>query len=233
MRPQQTILVVDDEPQMLRLLGHALSGAGYACVTSESGQKAVALVKHHPPDLIILDLGLPDLDGKLVAGSIRQISRVPILILSARDQEAEKIAVLDLGANDYVVKPFGIGELLARIRVLLRAPGFDQTESNMRSLGPVHIDKDRHQITVSGKQVHLTPKEFELLELLAANPGRVLTHRHILERVWGPAHFEDIPYLRVFIGQLRQKIEATPSEPKLIVTEPGIGYRVAESDSGE
>ena len=231
MTSRQTILAVDDEPQILRLLGHALDGAGYACVMADSGHKALALFRQKQPDLVILDLGLPDLDGKLVAGSIRQVSQVPILILSARDQEAEKVAALDLGANDYVVKPFGIGELLARIRVLLRSPTPVTAPDTRLALGAVLIDPERHEVTVSGAQVHLTPKEFELLALLAANPGRVLTHRHILERVWGPAHREDVAYLRVFIGQIRQKIEAEPASPKLILTEAGIGYRVADQDT--
>lgn len=225
----QTILVVDDEPQILRLLGHALDGAGYACMMADSGHKALALFRRKHPDLVILDLGLPDLDGKLVIGSIRQISQVPVLILSARDQEAEKVSALDLGANDYVVKPFGIGELLARIRALLRAPMPATSQSRVAALGPVSIDPERHEVTVSGAPVHLTPKEFELLELLAKNPGRVLTHRTILEKVWGPAHREDVAYLRVFIGQIRQKIEDDPANPKLILTEPGIGYRVADN----
>lgn len=229
MSARQTILVVDDEPQILRLLGHALDGAGYACVMADSGHKALALFRQKQPDLVILDLGLPDLDGKLVIGSIRQISPVPVLILSARDQETEKVSALDLGANDYVVKPFGIGELLARIRALLRVPMPAISQSRVAALGPVSIDPERHKVTVSGAPVHLTPKEFELLELLANNPGRVLTHRTILEKVWGPAHREDVAYLRVFIGQIRQKIEDDPANPKLILTEPGIGYRVADS----
>ena len=228
MTARHTILIVDDEPQILRLLGHALDGAGYVCVMAESGQKALLLFRQKQPDLVILDLGLPDLDGKLVAGSIRQLSKVPILILSARDQETEKVAALDLGANDYVVKPFGIGELLARIRVLLRAPAHAAASNAKLVLGPVVIDPIRHTVTISGTQVHFTPKEFELIALLAANPGRVLTHRHILEKVWGPAHREDIAYLRVFIGQIRQKVEAEAANPKLILTEPGIGYRVAD-----
>ena len=228
MTARHTILIVDDEPQILRLLGHALDGAGYVCVMAESGQKALLLFRQKQPDLVILDLGLPDLDGKLVAGSIRQLSKVPILILSARDQETEKVAALDLGANDYVVKPFGIGELLARIRVLLRAPAHAAASNAKLVLGPVVIDPIRHTVAISGTQVHFTPKEFELIALLAANPGRVLTHRHILENVWGPAHREDIAYLRVFIGQIRQKVEAEAANPKLILTEPGIGYRVAD-----
>lgn len=227
MTARPTILVVDDEPQILRLLGHALDGAGYACVMADSGQKALTQFRQKQPDLVILDLGLPDLDGKLVAGSIRQSSQVPILILSARDQEAEKIAALDLGANDYVVKPFGIGELLARVRVLLRTPTIGASTNRVLILGPVSIDLERHEVSVSGVPVHLTPKEFDLAELLATHRGRVLTHRTILEKVWGPAHREDVAYLRVFIGQLRQKIEAQPASPKLVLTEPGIGYRIA------
>lgn len=227
MSVRQSILVVDDEPQILRLLGHALDAAGYMIRSATSGHDALAIIKTKSPDLVILDLGLPDMDGKLVAGSIRQVSKVPILVLSARDQEVEKIAVLDLGANDYVIKPFGIGELLARIRVLLRDNKQQTGNGLLLSLGPVDIDQDLHEVRVSGKAVHLTPKEFDLLVLLASNRGKVLTHKLILEKVWGPAHREDIAYLRVLIGQLRQKIESRPSEPQIILTEQGIGYRIA------
>ena len=228
MRLRQSILVVDDELQILRLLGHALEGAGYECVTASNGRDALAIVKTKAPDLVVLDLGLSDMDGKLVAGSIRQISQVPILILSARDQEIEKIAALDLGANDYVVKPFGIGELLARIRALLRANAKADPAPKTIVLGEVIIDPERHEVRKANDLVHLTPKEFDLLVLLASSSGRVLTHKYILERIWGPAHRDDIAYLRVFIGQLRQKIEVRPAEPELILTEPGIGYRVAD-----
>lgn len=227
MSVRSTILVVDDEPQILRLLGHALTAAGYVCLTSTNGREALHATKTKTPDLVILDLGLPDMDGKLVAGSIRQISKVPILVLSARDQEAEKVAALDLGANDYVVKPFGIGELLARIRVLLRPKAVTSDAGTELLLGAVSINQERHEVRIAGKAVHLTPKEFDLLVLLASNRGRVLTHKYLLEKIWGLAHREDVAYLRVFIRQLRQKIEAQPNMPELILTEPGVGYRVA------
>lgn len=223
------ILVVDDEPQIRRFLRHALEGAGYACSFASTAAEALVEFRRGKPDIVVLDLGLPDLDGKMVIGSLRQTSQAPIIVLSARDREAEKVASLDLGANDYIVKPFGISELLARIRACLRnlpaGPGRDAS----LHIGGVTIDPARHLVTKGGETLHLTPKEFDLLALLAQHPGRVLTHRHILEKVWGPAHHEDVAYLRVFIGQLRQKIEDVPSEPRLILTEPGIGYHVAET----
>ena len=177
---------------------------------------------------MVLDLGLPDRDGKLVIGELRQRSEVPIIVLSAHDQEAEKVAALDLGANDFITKPFGIQELLARIRVCLRSAKPDQPKDGRIRLGDIVIDGDARRVEIAGVPVRLTPTEFELLTLLAQNPGRVLTHRQILTKIWGAAHVDDTPYLRVFIGQLRQKIEANPSEPRVILTEPGVGYRTME-----
>ena len=178
----------------------------------------------------MLDLGLPDLDGKSVLGQVRQHSDLPVIVLSARDDEAEKIAALDLGANDYVEKPFGIGELLARIRVILRPRRSAGAQDGAIHLGPLAIDIAAHRVSRADVVIKLTPTEFELLTLLATHAGRVLTHRQILTKVWGPAHTEDIAYLRVFIGQLRQKIEENPAEPVLIVTEPGVGYRAQTPD---
>ncbi len=219
------ILVVDDEPQIQRFLRHALEAAGYGVAFADGGGAALRLIAADPPDLVILDLGLPDLDGKVVLGQIRQTSGIPVIVLSARDSEEEKVAALDLGANDFVAKPFGIGELLARIRACLRAPRPAPSESETLGLGPLSIDPGAHLVTKDGKPIKLTPKEFDLLALLMTHPGRVLTHRQILTKVWGPAHVEDVAYLRVFIRQLRQKIEADAAEPRLILTEPGVGYR--------
>ena len=225
MNTRQTVLVIDDEPQIQRFLRHSLAAAGYALVHAETAATGLRAVTDHRPDIIVLDLGLPDLDGKAVIGQIRQTQQIPIIVLSARDQEAEKIAALDLGADDFVAKPFGIGELLARIRVCLRAKRAMAMPARNLVIGDLIIDIDAHRVEREGCAIRLTPKEFDLLVLLTRNAGKVLTHRHILQTIWGPAHVEDTPYLRVFIGQLRHKIEAYPTEPKLILTEPGVGYR--------
>jgi two-component system, OmpR family, KDP operon response regulator KdpE len=220
------ILIVDDETQILRFLGHALTAAGYDTCTAVTGAEALAAANARQPDLMILDLGLPDTDGKAVIETLRQTSDLPVIVLSARDQEMEKIMALDLGADDFVAKPFAIGELLARLRVCLR-PRRQPSDPRLR-LGPLLIDPAAHRVTRDGVELHLTPKEFDLLTALAEAPGRVLTHRQLLTRTWGPAHVEDVPYLRVFIGQLRQKVETDPSQPVLILTEPGVGYRGAD-----
>ncbi len=220
------ILIVDDEPQIQRFLGHALTAAGYATAHATTGAEAIAAVARLHPAQVILDLGLPDLDGKAVIERLRLTSDVPIIVLSAQDQEMEKIMALDLGANDFVAKPFGIGELLARMRACLRQSR--PVVADVIRQGDLIVDLPGHQATLSDRALHLTPKEFDLLALLAQNPGSVQTHRQLLRQVWGPAHVEDLPYLRVFIGQLRQKIEADPAAPKLILTEPGVGYRWAE-----
>lgn len=220
-----TILVVDDEPQIQRFLKHALEAAGYGVALTDRGNAALRLIATAPPDLVILDLGLPDIDGKVVLGQIRQTSAVPVIVLSAKDSEDEKVAALDLGANDFVAKPFGIGELLARIRACLRMPRPASTVSETLRLGSLTVDPAAHLVMKDGKAIKLTPKEFDLLSLLVTHPGRVLTHRQILTKIWGPAHVEDVAYLRVFIRQLRQKIETDAAEPQLILTEPGVGYR--------
>jgi two-component system KDP operon response regulator KdpE len=232
MSGKPAILVVDDEPQIQLFVRHSLEASGYAVRQAGTAHAALRAAEAEMPDLVILDLGLPDLDGKAVIGQIRQTSDVPIIVLSAHDQEDEKIAALDLGANDFVAKPFGIGELLARIRACLRARRQGSETSDRIVFGGLAIDVPAHNVSLDGKAVKLTPKEFELLVLLARFPGRVLTHRQILAKVWGPAHVEDLPYLRVFVGQLRQKIEANAAEPQLIVTEPGVGYRFMPAIAG-
>ena len=221
------LLVVDDEPQIQRFLRHALEAAGFDVNFAGKGAEALERIAREAPDLVILDLGLPDLDGKIVLGQLRQTSDLPVIVLSARDSEREKIEALDLGANDYVGKPFGIGELLARIRACLRSRRSDAPPAEILQLGPVRIDAAAHVVERDGDALKLTPKEFELLTLLASHAGRVLTHRQILSKVWGPAHVDDVAYLRVFVSQLRQKIESNPAEPELILTEPGVGYRAA------
>jgi two-component system KDP operon response regulator KdpE len=224
------ILIVDDEPQILRFLRPSLTAAGYDVLVAATGKEALKAAATLSPDVIVLDLGLPDMDGKDVIRELRAWSTTPILVLSARDREAEKIAALDLGADDYVNKPFGIGELTARLRAALRHASGRTAEQTKLKAGTLEIDIPAHRVTRDGKPVRLTPKEFELLATLVRSAGRVLTHRQILTAVWGPAHAEDLQYLRVFIGQLREKLETTPNAPQLILTEPGIGYRLGVED---
>jgi two-component system, OmpR family, KDP operon response regulator KdpE len=224
------ILIVDDEPQIIRFLKPALSAADYDVIVAMTATEAMRLAATHSPDAMLLDLGLPDKDGKEVIREIRAWSAMPIIVLSARDRETEKIEALDLGANDYVNKPFGVGELLARIRALLRERQQDKPLQKVFRVGGIVIDVDRHSVERDGSQLKLTPKEFELLLLFVRHAGRVLTHRHILNAVWGPAHVEDVQYLRVLVGQLRHKIESKPEVPELIITEPGIGYRLGDAE---
>ena len=224
------ILVVDDEPQIQRFLRPSLIAIGYEVIAASSGAEALRRAASDGASLIVLDLGLPDMDGKDVLAEIRHRSDVPVIVLSARDREAEKIAALDLGADDYVNKPFVIGELLARIRTVLRRRSARPPEMPaLYRVGGVAIDTGLHQVRRGDEVVRLTPKEFDLLVMLARHAGRVVTHRQILTEVWGPAHGTDTQYLRVFIGQLRQKLEDDPAAPMLILTEPGIGYRMAEA----
>ncbi|MBN8998491.1 MAG: response regulator [Rhizobiales bacterium] len=222
------ILVVDDEPQIKRFLRPALAAAGYDVIEAATGAEALRAAATAAPDVIILDLGLPDMDGKDVVAQIRGWSAVPIIILSARDRESEKIAALDLGADDYVEKPFGIGELTARIRTALRHKLRQDDETDRVSVDGLEIDTLRRVVSRDGLRLKLTPKEYDLLVLLARHAGRVVTHRALLTSVWGPAHGDDLHYLRVFIGQLRQKIERDPAKPRILRTEPGVGYRFAD-----
>jgi two-component system, OmpR family, KDP operon response regulator KdpE len=224
------ILVVDDEPQILRFLRPSLTAAGYEVVTAETAAAAVKAIATIAPELVILDLGLPDADGKDVIAEVRAWSKVPIIVLSARDREAEKVAALDLGADDYINKPFGIGELMARIRTALRHKIEDAREVPVVRIGGLEIDTIARTVRRGGEAIRLTPKEYDLLQVLARNAGRVVTHRQVLAAVWGPAHTSDTQYLRVFVGQLRQKIEADPANPQLIATEPGVGYRFAAGE---
>ena len=224
------VLVVDDEPQIHRFLTPSLTVSGFEVVTAATGQDALRQMGGNAVAVVLLDLGLPDMDGKDVIAQIRRRSDVPIIVLSARDREAEKIAALDLGADDYVNKPFAIGELLARLRSVLRRRRTTSPDlPSVYRLGTICIDTAHHKVTRANEDVHLTPKEFDLLVMLTRHAGRVVTHRQILSEVWGPAHTGDTQYLRVFIGQLRQKLEDNPAEPTLILTEPGIGYRSVES----
>jgi two-component system KDP operon response regulator KdpE len=221
---------VDDEPAILRFLKPALEANDYDLITAGTVAEAIKLIAANAPDIVLLDLGLPDGDGKDVICRAREWSDVPIIVLSAREREAEKIEALDLGADDYVNKPFNVGELLARMRAALRHRMQRNAETPVLRTGTVEIDAVRHRVTRNGAEVKLTPKEFELLSFLARHAGRVLTHRQILIAVWGPAHAEDTQYLRVYIGQLRQKIEEHPDDPRILLTEPGIGYRMTTAE---
>ena len=222
------VLAVDDEPEIIRFLKMALATAGYEVVAADTGREAVRLAASRAPDIVVLDLGLPDMDGKEAIEAIRAFSKVPIVVLSARDREAEKIAALDLGADDYIEKPFGIGELMARLRTAARHASSEKREPASLEIGDLVVDLERRLVTRAGEPVKLTPKEYDLVAVLARHAGRVVTHRQILTAVWGPAHTDDTQYLRVFIGQIRAKIETDPSNPTIIRTEPGVGYRFAE-----
>ena len=223
------VLVIDDEAAILRFLKPALEANNYEMASSGSVADGIKRVAAETPDIVLLDLGLPDGDGKDVIRRAREWSDVPIIVLSAREREAEKIEALDLGADDYVNKPFNVGELLARMRAALRHRMQRKAEVPVLRVGTLEVDAVRHRATRAGAELKLTPKEFELLSFLAKHAGRVLTHKQILIAVWGPAHTEDTQYLRVYIGQLRQKVEDHPDDPHLILTEPGIGYRIAEN----
>jgi two-component system KDP operon response regulator KdpE len=222
------ILVVDDEPQIQRFLKPALIAAGFEVETAGTAAEAKRLAATRAPTLIVLDLGLPDSDGKTVIETVRAFSSVPIIVLSARDQELEKIAALDLGANDYVEKPFGIGELLARIRVALRHAGPAEPAPAQQRFGSILFDLEHRHVLIDGNEVHLTPKEFDLFALLAGNANKVVTHRQALAQVWGPGHKDDVQYLRVVIAQLRAKLEADPKVPRHLISEAGVGYRLIE-----
>jgi two-component system KDP operon response regulator KdpE len=218
------ILVVDDEPQIHRFLTPALTAAGFSPLRAERGEEALRLAASQAPDLLLLDLGLPDMDGHEVLRRLRAFSAIPVIILSARDREGEKIAALDGGADDYVEKPFALGELLARIRTALRRAGATEPPAATLHVGGIEITPQ--QASRDGAVLPLTKREHGLLLLLARNRGRVLTHRQILTALWGPAHTEDVAYLRVYIGQLRRHLGEETA--KLIVTEPGVGYRLTE-----
>ncbi|HUC64284.1 MAG TPA: response regulator [Stellaceae bacterium] len=228
MARRASILIVDDEPPIRRLLRTSLTAQGYDVLEAAGGQEAIDAVGRDKPDLVILDLGLPDLGGIEVIRVLRQRSSLPIIVLSVRDDERGKVEALDLGADDYVIKPFGVDELVARIRTALRHRFQAQGEKPLFTAGDVAVDLVRRSVKRGGEDVHLSPKEYDLLAELVANAGKVLTHRHILSKVWGPAHTEDAQYLRVFIRNLRSKLELDPARPQLILTEPGVGYRLRD-----
>ena len=220
------ILVIDDEPQIHRFLSPALDAAGYEPKRADSGREGLRGIALWSPDAVVLDLGLPDMDGKDVLVRAREFYAGPIIILSARDREAEKIEALDLGADDYVEKPFGVGELLARLRAHLRQTASRHAPVGPLEIGEVVIDLEHRQVTRAGAAIRLTPKEYDVLAYLTRDAGKVIGHGALLTAVWGAAHKDDTQYLRVLIGQLRQKLEPDPAHPQLIETEPGVGYKL-------
>lgn len=222
------ILVVDDEPNILSTLAPLLRSRGYDVLTAMNGRSAVETAERDKPDLIVLDLGLPDIDGVEVCRIVRESQGVPIVVLSARGTEKDKVRALDIGANDYVTKPFGTEELLARIRVALRRVDNSSPPSQPIVRGGLVIDRERFRVLRDDEEIRLTPKEFELLTYLAQHPGRVLTHRTILKALWGPHAVDQPEHLRVLVASLRKKIEPNPSSPKYILTEPWVGYRFAD-----
>jgi two-component system KDP operon response regulator KdpE len=224
----QRILIVDDEPNILATVAPLLRSNGYEVLSVMTGRAALDTLDHDKPDLVVLDLGLPDLDGIEVCRQVRHTSSAPIIVLSARGAEGDKVAALDAGADDYVTKPFGAEELLARIRAALRRSDPRHTTTGPMVRGGLVIDRERFRVLRNGEEVRLTPKEFELLTYLAQHPGRVLTHRAILRAIWGPHATDQPEHLRVLVGSLRKKIEPNPSSPKYILTEPWVGYRFAD-----
>jgi two-component system KDP operon response regulator KdpE len=222
-----TILVVDDDLHVRRFLRTTLAGHGHSVVEAGTVAAAIDAIQRTHPSVVLLDLGLPDGDGLSVLRAIPAEERPPIIVLSARGQEGDKVAALDAGAEDYLTKPFGAGELLARIRVVLRRGGGSPTP-DVLEVGPIRIDQPRHSVTIAGNEVHLTPIEFKLLVELARQPGRVLTHRQLLLAVWGPNAVEQSNYLRVHMAALRRKLEADPARPQWLLTEAGVGYRFRE-----
>ena len=219
------VLVIDDEPQIRKLLRVSLGAHGYDVHESMSGMDSVVQAADIKPDHVILDLGLPDIDGKEVVRRLREWSDVPILILTARDQEKEKIDALDAGADDYITKPFSMGELLARMRVSVRRSAH-AGEDPVIQCGDLSIDLAQRRVTVDAQEIKLTPTEYDIIKILAQNAGKVLTHRQLLKAVWGDTYSDDTHYIRVYIGQLRRKIEPNPTQPRYIITESGVGYRL-------
>ncbi len=220
------VLIVDDEPQIRRFLRASLQAHDYDVIEAENGKEAVKACTVQKPDLVILDLGLPDIDGLDVLKTIREWSKVPVIVLSIRSDDQDKIGALDRGANDYVTKPFSMGELLARMRVALRQGRGDADAGPVVVAGDIAIDLAKRLVTFAGQPIKLSRKEYDLLRILAAHPGKVITHQQLLQEVWGPAYVEETQYLRVYIGQLRQKLERNPAEPQRLITEPGVGYRL-------
>jgi two-component system KDP operon response regulator KdpE len=224
------ILVVDDEPQIRRFLRLGLEGQGYRVVEAPTADAALKAAVAEQPELVVLDLGLPDREGFEVLGALREWSRAPVLVLSVRNREAEKVRAFDLGADDYVVKPFGMAELLARIKAALRRRLEGQADEPVFRVGGLEVDLGRRLVRVDGADVRLSPKQYRLLQILVSNAGKVVTHRQLLKEIWGPVHHDDIQYLRVFVRKLRTRIEADAARPRYLLTELGVGYRLRTPD---
>jgi two-component system KDP operon response regulator KdpE len=230
-----TILVIEDEPPLQKFLRVTLGTQDYHVIEAMTGEQGLRHAATAQPDLIVLDLGLPDIDGVEVTRRLREWTSIPIVVVSARGKEQEKVVALDAGADDYLTKPFGVAELLARVRVALRhrAAVDPDTGDPVFSVGPLRVDLSKREVSVDGKVVHLTPNEFKLLTILVKNAGKVLTHRQLLREVWGPGSAEESHYLRVYMNQLRQKLEQEAARPQFLLTEPGVGYRLlSEATSG-
>ncbi len=223
---KSTILIVDDEPQIRKMLSIYLDAAEFRVEEAETGKQAIRMSASIKPDLVLLDLGLPDIDGKEVIAGIREWSQVPIVVLSVRSDDEEVVNALDVGADDYVVKPFSATVLLSRIHANLRKGAVKEAGEPAITNGPIKMDLVRHEVFFNDAKLALTPKEYDLLRYFIINRGKMLTHRQLLKEVWGPAHSDDMQYLRVYIGQIREKLEDNPAAPRFIITEPGIGYRM-------
>jgi two-component system, OmpR family, KDP operon response regulator KdpE len=223
-----TILVIEDEPPLKKFLRITLESQNYKVIEATRGEEGIRHAAISQPDLIILDLGLPDIDGVEVARRLREWSAIPIIVVSARGKEQDKVVALDAGADDYLTKPFGVGELLARVRVAMRhlAVANPDSADPVFELGALKVDLARREVTVGGRAIHLTPNEFKLLSMLVKNAGKVLTHRQLLHEVWGPGSGNETHYVRVYMNQLRQKLEADATRPIYLLTEPGVGYRL-------
>jgi two-component system, OmpR family, KDP operon response regulator KdpE len=219
------ILVVDDDPQILRAVRTNLQARGNEVLTALNAETALDVLQGQSVDLILLDLSLPGMDGQDMIGRVRAWSEVPIVVLSVREQQSEKVRALEAGADDYVTKPFGVDELLARVKAVLRRAGVDRDERAVLRFGDLEVDLARELVEMNGDPIHLTPTQHRLLEVMVTNPGKLLTHRWLLQRVWGPAYQTESEYLRTFVRQLRQKLGDDPAAPRFIVTEPGVGYR--------
>lgn len=225
------ILIIEDETPIRRFLSASFTDAGYRINEAANGEEGLRLAVEYPPDLVVLDLGLPGVDGQLVIKELRQWLRAPIVVLSARDQEVQKIQALDNGADDYVTKPFSMGELLARIRAALRHAASSETASSVIEFGTIRVDLVARLVTRDDKPIHLTPLEYKLLVTMAQHPGKVLTHRFLLREVWGPSDSAESHYVRVFVANLRRKLEIDSARPQFLLTEPGVGYRFVASSN--
>jgi two-component system KDP operon response regulator KdpE len=221
------LVLIEDEPQIRRFLRATLGSHGYRLHEAETGEDGLIEAASRQPDVVILDLGLPDVDGLQVIRRLREWSKVPVIVLSARGQEGDKVAALDAGADDYVSKPFAVGELLARLRVALRHAAAGESGEPTFTVGDLTVDQIKRQVRVDGREVHLTPIEYRLLTLLVRHSGRVVSQRQLLKEVWGPGQTEQTHYLRVYMGTLRRKLEKDPARPRYLLTEPGVGYRLA------